>query len=641
MLAGVNASALQRRSAGHSMHHAVVLSARIVLMAAAAPASCMSSGVPRAYFVQGCGVGVWHLSRGSARIPILRHLSQGFILTLRGGDSATSSEHSKTMAEGPEPSGKVTTSGPGQCVARDHEPWSEMLNVSALIHGPYDPEPEPNPLGDSSSTLSDVSSDPFFPEAEQRQLRQMLKQHDAHHGPPEIDRYVGVTYPVLERILHKSGYRSYWRPGIINKRLWAAAETGDDQDIMFAVAYLNADVNAVDLNIYNYTALFWAAMNGHHTTAELLIRLGARVNATDIYGSSALHYATDRGWPKVVEVLADCGIHAWHRNSFGRTALDWAMEFVCTYDAARTPIEDKFRLVTNRIVYKDGSGEPPFIAGCNWETLWALRRVMGLPPLDKPHRTGQLEDYRQWARRYRKKVQQRRQQPRTVFDMAPLLPDGTAFDDGIVLDRLPRKFSSPFYRTPGRPHVSCRPGRAGCVHGLPCRPDRFHKVCEVAEDRREGRRLQLGRGKEGGRKRVLFRHAETLRHTAAENPKPAIWPKGYPAANKQALDAGFREPPYPYIHKNSMLPRPWMLSETRPGARAGGSRIGGSTSGDEPIDAPRKQGPDGSPNVPPPPPSTPPRPSLPLTGPSAPPPPPRPPKPPPPSRAPAERDSLE
>ena len=122
-----------------------------------------------------------------------------------------------------------------------------------------------------------------------------------------------------------------------------------------------------------------------------------------------------------MEALAEAGIHAWHRNELGRTALDWAMDFVCSYNASRTPTEDKFRLVTNRIVHEEGSGEPGFIAGCNWETLWVLRRVMGLPPLDKPHRTGQLEGYKQWARWYRSEVQLRRQRPRTVFDMAPLL----------------------------------------------------------------------------------------------------------------------------------------------------------------------------------------------------------------------------
>jgi len=332
--------------------------------------------------------------------------------------------------------------------AHDGDTETAEYNVSWFVHGPYDAQPEPNPLGDSSTTLSDVSEDPLFPEENQRKMRQMIKQFDAEHGAPDIDPYVGKTFPVLERVLDRSEYMHYWRPGIVNKRLWAAAETGDDEDIEFLVQFLEADVNTVDLNIYNYTALFLAAMNGHTQTVELLIRLGANINATDMHGSTALHYAADRGWPLVVETLHTAGIHTWQRNHLGRTALDWAMDFVSSYNASRTPIEDKMRLFTNRMVYTEGKGDSPGLVGSNWDSLWVLRRVMGLPPLDKLHRTGALQNYRAWVREYLVDARQHQNHPRTVFDMPPLLPDGTTFDDSILLDRLPRKFSSPFYREP-------------------------------------------------------------------------------------------------------------------------------------------------------------------------------------------------
>jgi hypothetical protein len=44
--------------------------------------------------------------------------------------------------------------------------------------------------------------------------------------------------------------------------------------------------------------------------------------------------------------------------------------------------------VTKRLVYREGVGDNVEMAGSNWETVWVLRRVMGLPPLDKFHRTG-------------------------------------------------------------------------------------------------------------------------------------------------------------------------------------------------------------------------------------------------------------
>ena len=256
----------------------------------------------------------------------------------------------------------------------DSEGRAGTADLGALVRGPYDPEEHPNPLGDSryaeclpgtvnlrrnarcgaltpvsSTTLSDVSSDVPLPEEAQRQIRQLFKEHEAMHGPLPLDQYVGQTFPVLERVLDQSEYRTYWRPGIVNKRLWAAAETGDDEEIEFLHQYLDADVNAVDLNIRNYTALFWAAMNGHHSTVDLLLKLGADITATDTHGSTPLHYAADRGWPLVVEALCAAGCGPWRRNSFGRTALEWALDFVAPYDASRTPIEDKLRLRAARL----------------------------------------------------------------------------------------------------------------------------------------------------------------------------------------------------------------------------------------------------------------------------------------------------
>ncbi len=485
---GCGASVCVARPAPGMQRSIIVLVASTLLLAAPAPLS--SSVLPftaraclgdAARCHPGASAGA-HWIRGGGPVTPTGERSRAWVLALRGGARAAGrSEDASAMAEeGPEPPScsRALEADDRECVAQEDHGWNDELNISSLVRGPYDPESEPNQLDDSSTTLSDASSDPLFPEAEQRQFRQMLKQHDADHGPPQADRYVGTTYPVLERVLHKSDYKTYWRPGIINKRLWAAAETGDDQEIMFVVHCLEADVNTVDLNIYNYTALFWASMNGHDKTVELLIRLGAWVNATDIYGSNALHYATDRGWPKVVEALGKAGIHSWHRNEFGRTALDWAMDFICSYNASRTPIEDKFRFVANRVVHGEGDGKMPHIAGCNWETVWVLRRVMGLPPLDKPHRTGLLEGYRQWARKHRKTSRKRREHPRTVFDMPPLLPDGTAFDDGIVLDRLPRKVSSPFYRAPGSPAVCVCVGRVCCVCLVLCVfPWRLSRSC--------------------------------------------------------------------------------------------------------------------------------------------------------------------
>jgi hypothetical protein len=90
--------------------------------------------------------------------------------------------------------------------------WRGKINMSMLITGPYDPLPQPSPLGESSSTLSDVSSDPLYPEEEQRRIRHEIKEEEARHGASNLDPFVGKTYKVLERVLDPREYRTYWRP---------------------------------------------------------------------------------------------------------------------------------------------------------------------------------------------------------------------------------------------------------------------------------------------------------------------------------------------------------------------------------------------------------------------------------------------
>ena len=49
--------------------------------------------------------------------------------------------------------------------------------------------------------------------------------------------------------------------------------------------------------------LHMAAMNGHHDMVDLLINYGARPEATDVYGSTALQLAIDHGHMEVVRLL--------------------------------------------------------------------------------------------------------------------------------------------------------------------------------------------------------------------------------------------------------------------------------------------------------------------------------------------------
>ena len=66
-----------------------------------------------------------------------------------------------------------------------------------------------------------------------------------------------------------------------------------------------ADVAAT--NEYGWTALHWAAQEGHKDVVALLLDKGADVAATDEYGWTALHWAAQGGHKDVVALLLDKG----------------------------------------------------------------------------------------------------------------------------------------------------------------------------------------------------------------------------------------------------------------------------------------------------------------------------------------------
>ena len=62
------------------------------------------------------------------------------------------------------------------------------------------------------------------------------------------------------------------------------------------------DVNAKD-DQFGWTALMYAATNGHTTVVEVLLDKGADVNATDTKGRTALMLAVQNGRPEIVQLL--------------------------------------------------------------------------------------------------------------------------------------------------------------------------------------------------------------------------------------------------------------------------------------------------------------------------------------------------
>lgn len=80
-----------------------------------------------------------------------------------------------------------------------------------------------------------------------------------------------------------------------------------------------------------YTALHYAARNGHESICRILISNGANVNAVTRCGrATALHRAATQCRVEIVKLLLKSGADVNIRDSDGLTALDRAIKSNCT-----------------------------------------------------------------------------------------------------------------------------------------------------------------------------------------------------------------------------------------------------------------------------------------------------------------------
>jgi ankyrin repeat protein len=82
------------------------------------------------------------------------------------------------------------------------------------------------------------------------------------------------------------------------------------------------------------TLLHWAVGLGDQALTDRCLKLGAEVDATDVHGRSALHYAADKGRYEIVKRLIRANADRTIVNSDGLTALD------CAHDRLGTSYPD-------------------------------------------------------------------------------------------------------------------------------------------------------------------------------------------------------------------------------------------------------------------------------------------------------------
>ena len=90
------------------------------------------------------------------------------------------------------------------------------------------------------------------------------------------------------------------------KNLWKAARDGKIEEVTRLLSGGMLDINCVN-GSSAATPLWHASYNGHKNVAILLLKRGAEINMSGIYGYTPLHMAAFRGHIDVVELLLDNG----------------------------------------------------------------------------------------------------------------------------------------------------------------------------------------------------------------------------------------------------------------------------------------------------------------------------------------------
>ena len=146
-----------------------------------------------------------------------------------------------------------------------------------------------------------------------RQIIQYLVESGADINATGIAGYTAFHFSVTSGSIHMYG-------GAIN---YIIPRYDQEVSTVELLLRLGADVNAKTKE--GYIALMLAKY-GNKEIVKLLLDAGAEINAQDNYGATALLKAAWRGADKAVKVLLDAGADLDTRGFFGMTALMFAAE---------------------------------------------------------------------------------------------------------------------------------------------------------------------------------------------------------------------------------------------------------------------------------------------------------------------------
>lgn len=109
----------------------------------------------------------------------------------------------------------------------------------------------------------------------------------------------------------------------VQKDLLDGAETNNIQQMQNAEA-AGANISATDPDLYDSSALHYAAGQGHLEAVKWLVQRGAAVDEVNACAETPLHWAAENGHSAVVEYLLAQGADLQRLNSWHEGAIDLA-----------------------------------------------------------------------------------------------------------------------------------------------------------------------------------------------------------------------------------------------------------------------------------------------------------------------------
>ena len=126
--------------------------------------------------------------------------------------------------------------------------------------------------------------------------------------------------PEVLQVLKDRGGDLYAQNKFGSTPLHAAAHWGSEECTKLLLGWMEAD--KIDTtNAFGWTALHWAGKGGHPEAAALLIKAGAKVNARNMKGNTPLHEACHNGKLEIMQTLLDNGSDVHAKTNDGETPL--------------------------------------------------------------------------------------------------------------------------------------------------------------------------------------------------------------------------------------------------------------------------------------------------------------------------------